>query len=164
MILTLITNKPPEIRGSIMGRRLLSLSYHHTLAAILNGTVTESHLATALFYFGCVRDHFFEEGSAVKEFERTQCNPEPSEIKRIFELLKDAVLIAEAQGRAAWRVDEHTIRSYGMVNELLSRNGFEKLPLPADSGPKFRPREVARIAKGLVGDELLVIPAPQEER
>lgn len=146
-----------------MGQRLLSLSYHHTLAAILNGTVTESHLATALFYFGCVRDHFLEEGSAAEEFKRTQCSPEPSEIERIFGLLQDAVSVAEAQGRVSWRPHEWAMRSYEMVNELLSRNGIEKLPLPADNGSNFRPREVARIAKGLVRDDLLVIPLPSPE-
>lgn len=165
MILTLITSKPPEIRGSIMGRRLLSLSYRHTLLALLWAEATGHDLATGLFYFRCTRNFFFQEGSAAAEFARANLARLPSvdTMERISEQLQAAVLLAEAQGRAAWRPHEHAMSSYAMVNKLLSDNGIEPLQLPADSGPNYDAHEVARIVKGVGREDLLVIPSPRPE-
>ena len=146
-----------------MGRRLLSLSYRHTLVALYHGDISVNDLSTAIFYPRCTREAFFREGSAAVEFARAKLNPKPHDTQMIFDVLQDAILTAEAQGRAAWRPHEHAMSSYAMVNKLLSDNGIEPLQLPADNGPNYNPREVARIAQGVGREDLLVIPSPRPE-
>jgi hypothetical protein len=106
----------------------LFLSFTGTLYRLKQGSLKVSDLDDGLFLFGCTREHALTPGA----------NGEPIEdivtdVPLLHQVLVDALVAAEASGRVRWRTLEDGWPSFGMVDDLLTANGYEPLaPNPCD--------------------------------
>jgi hypothetical protein len=80
--------------------------------------VTTSDLVSGLYYFGCSREHIYEE----KPDELTWATMDQELQRKILGMLREGLELAEEQGRARWELDREN--SLLGVNELLVRNKF----------------------------------------
>lgn len=103
--------------------RKLFVSFTTTLRALKDGSVTENDLDTAIFYFGCCREHALDpwkdEANEILWFFRDDVEKG----RAIHARLVAAIEKAEVEKRIAWRTREER-SSYKVLNSLLVANGF----------------------------------------
>ena len=97
----------------------LVISYGGTLRSLVRGTVTLAELAQAVFYFGCERDHFFDEACAYRELETERAVSEAD--LEIWRSYRELIVAAEAAGRVGWRQAGES-SSWAQLNALLESN------------------------------------------
>lgn len=115
------------------------LSFRAALTALYKGEVTADDLAKGVFYFRCTRDHVMNPGCKGDQIE-SEVRAHPAQ----HEQLKAALLIAEAEGRVAWRQAAQA-SSFKQLHELLVAHGLKGLPkyVAMSYGPENRYQEVA---------------------
>jgi len=97
--------------------RKLFPSFTGLMYAIVNGQVNHIDLTNGLFVFGCTRGHAIIPGAAGEPVEDVV-----TKNQLVHEMVVNAVILAEAEGRIRWRTLElHT--NFDMVNDLLEANG-----------------------------------------
>lgn len=103
----------------------LFVSFTSLLAAITHGTVNADDLKNGLFFFGCRREHAFHPGASGETDERTW---QKGRYAAAHPVIVDALLVAEAEGRASWH--NMAVRKdspWNLLDGLLTRNGFPPL-------------------------------------
>lgn len=134
----------------------LILSFTSALFALKTGKLTSEDLETALFYFGCTRDHALNPGSKGETNELTWVSNDESEQMRIHETLVQGVLKAENAGRIVWRTPDES-NSFEALNSLLETNGFEQLSFNMFDHPEYNYPAVQMAVRDQ-GHPLQVIP------
>ncbi len=99
----------------------LFISFSGVLKALRSGRVTAEDLEQGLFVFGRPRDHVFSPGSSGEYVEDVV-----RERPELHELLLEALIRAEADGRVRWRSRESNT-TFELVDELLTANGYKPL-------------------------------------
>ncbi len=100
----------------------LFISFTSLLALVGENKVTALELAEGLFFFGCWRDHALNPGAAGEADERTWNN---GRYALAHPTIVEAVLKAEAEGRAAWHNGpKKTGNPWRQLDDLLADNGF----------------------------------------
>lgn len=106
----------------------LFISFTGTLNALCFKTISPEALETGLFYFGCTRDHAITPGAKGEGIESiVRCR------KDLHQLLVQALLKAETEGRVAWRQNDQP-NSFAELNALLQANGVPAI----DVDPQVR--------------------------
>ncbi|MBY0359774.1 MAG: hypothetical protein K2W82_17360 [Candidatus Obscuribacterales bacterium] len=115
------------------------LSFRAALTALHKGEATADDLAKGVFYFRCTRDHVMNPGCKGDQIE-AEVRAHPAQ----HEQLKAALLVAEAEGRVAWRQADQG-SSFKQLHELLVAHGLKGLPKYAGMfyGPEDRYQAVA---------------------
>ncbi len=99
--------------------RKLFVSFTSLVYGIAGGRVSDADLMTGLFAFGCTREHAMTPGAGGEYVERgVKDHPEA------HSKLVAAVLLAEGEGRVAWRKDSNHHTNYELVSGLLVKNGI----------------------------------------
>ncbi len=99
----------------------LFLSYTSLLRLVAENVVTAEDLATGLFFFGCRREHALNPGAAGEYDERKSFN---GRFEHVHPTIVQALLSAEAAGRAAWHNVAHRVdSSWDILDKLLTNNG-----------------------------------------
>lgn len=122
----------------------LFASFSGLLGQLVDGNITEEDLASGFFMFSCTRGHALAPGEEGGMDERLHNKGRNAEV---YPQLLDALLIAEAAGRAGWiRPDAHTrLRPIDVLNEMLERHGMQTMHEDKMSGqyhslPELRDR------------------------
>lgn len=103
--------------------RKLLVSFTGSLGAMKSGKLTAADLDTAIFYFGCCREHAIDpwkeegHGNEVLWFFRDDVEKG----REVHAKLVAAIEKAEAEGRCAWR-QKGEGQSYEALNDLLAAN------------------------------------------
>ena len=103
----------------------LFISFTALVRALFDQRVTDWNLANGIFYFGCARNYLLtgnEVNPPVNEVTRLTDNSELQIL--IMNILREAVLFAEKNGRAAWR-EENGSNNFEQLQELLEENGIK---------------------------------------
>jgi hypothetical protein len=108
----------------------LLISFSGILKHVQSGMLNLENMSTALFYFGCTRDHAMNpwnpdiDGKVYNELD--WISEDDTEQRRVHGILKEALSKAEEEGRARFRkIGEPT--NYESLNELLTANGYDQL-------------------------------------
>jgi hypothetical protein len=124
-------------------KRIL-LSYAATLDAVQSGKLSKADLAEAIFCFGCGKAWPQSEPTTVLE---RHVGRQKTDVQQdAVRLVAEAVRIAEAEGRAVWRLqpDSGPLGFYGALSEVLTKHGLE--PLNPNLPPGYRDNEFLQIA------------------
>ncbi|QQR60361.1 hypothetical protein IPH19_03005 [Candidatus Uhrbacteria bacterium] len=109
----------------------LFVSFTALLRALRDGIVTESDLATGLFYFGCRRQHAFDPSGKYNEVKWFYKND--AEGQAVHGKIVDALTKAEADGRALWRDADDGEQSFERLNTMLVAHDLKPLGLQLES-------------------------------
>lgn len=103
----------------------LFVSFSSLLREVSAGTVTPADLQQGLFFFGCMREHALDPGAAGETDER---NWNQGKYAQAYPAIKEALLAAEQDGRAAWhKVRKPVDGAWRILDRLLEANGFAPL-------------------------------------
>lgn len=102
-----------------MSRRKLFVSFTGLMYGIVAGEVSQTDLETGLFHFGCTREHAINPGAAGEHVE-TVVRKHPD----VHAMVVGAILLAEGEGRIAWRTREDGSGRYELLLPLLAANGY----------------------------------------
>lgn len=103
----------------------LFVSFTSLLREVGTGNVTPADLQQGLFLFGCRREHALEPGAANEVDERTW---HKGRFAAAHPVIKEAVLAAEKDGRAAWHnVPKRVDSAWRILDRMLEANGFGPL-------------------------------------
>lgn len=102
----------------------LFISYTGLILALKHSRVAEEDLKESMYYFGCTRDHVLQPGANGEGSELDWIVEEEEDRQTIHNLIVNAVLQAEKDGRAIFRVLGED-NSFSKLNELLTANGFD---------------------------------------
>lgn len=111
------------------------LSFTQIKFDLLAGSLTYKDLQQGLFHLGCARENILDErnnpaGQMLEDIERTEGKVVKGRVitySEVFEIIRDALLKAEEEGRIQWRTLADGNSSWGMLNGLLERNGYRRL-------------------------------------
>lgn len=115
----------------------LLISFTGVLYAIHNGRLTEEDLADALFYFGCTRQHALNPGAEGEANELEWVSEDRPEQERVHQILTNAILEAEKDGRIVWRA-VGSPNTFEQLNALLEANGYSGLDFGRYDQPYYK--------------------------
>jgi hypothetical protein len=103
----------------------LFVSFSSLLREVSAGAVTPADLQQGLFFFGCMREHALDPGAAGEADERHWNH---GKYATAYPAIRDALLAAEADGRAAWhKVRKPVDGAWRVLDRLLEANGYSPL-------------------------------------
>ena len=118
--------------------RTLFISFTSLLYSMKRGEISQDQLDNGLFVFGCSREYAldpfcYNEESVAQVFTNAEGVYDQTRARQVVEQIHDALLAAERDGRAYLRHREESF-SYGMLSDVLERNGYARLPTQFGDG------------------------------
>lgn len=105
-------------------------SFTGLLYALKSGRVSAIDLDTALFCFGCTKDHAFNPGQHGEGNELDMAfSDNPAKGKAIHDIIVSALKKAQKENRVVFRTLAQGNMSYELINKLLKANGLPEIDL-----------------------------------